>query len=145
MLILFILMVILLAGLVIFVKPIYDNESPEVEKFLNQLQLLTTSNLITWTKHDHSSYSHKIVYYKATTKIGVFVIKISRKHEDELKLPIFDQICISAIPFTQPFEIDISKSVIEYTNINLMEKFQHLRQLIEIQLKRTFNGETTHE
>lgn len=134
-------MVILLAGLVIFVKPIYDNESPEVEKFLNQLQLLTTSNLITWTKHDHSSYSHKIVYYKATTKIGVFVIKISRKHEDELKLPIFDQICISAIPFTQPFEINISKTA----NVTLMEKFQHLRQLIEIQLKHTVDGEIVHE
>lgn len=134
-------MVILLAGLVIFVKPIYDNESPEVEKFLNQLQLLTTSNLITWTKHDHSSYSHKIVYYKVTTKIGVFVIKISRKHEDELKLPIFDQICISAIPFTQPFEINISKTA----NVTLMEKFQHLRQLIEIQLKHTVDGEIVHE
>lgn len=141
MLILFILMVILLAGLVIFVKPIYDNESPEVEKFLNQLQLLTTSNLITWTKHDHSSYSHKIVIYKATTKIGVFFIKIKRKHKNESDLPIFDQIYICAIPYTQPFEINISKTA----NVTLMEKFQHLRQLIEIQLKHTVDGEIVHE
>lgn len=141
MLEIFVLILILLIGISIFIKLTYDNESPEIEKFLNQLKLLTTSNLIAWTKHEQDFYNHKIVIYKATTKIGVFFIKIKRKHKNESDLPIFDQIYICAIPYTQPFEINISKTA----NVTLMEKFQHLRQLIEIQLKHTVDGEIVHE
>lgn len=81
MLEIFVLILILLIGISIFIKLTYDNESPEIEKFLNQLKLLTTSNLIAWTKHEQDFYNHKIVIYKATTKIGVFFIKIKRKHK----------------------------------------------------------------
>lgn len=137
----FVLIIILLISIGIFLTLICDNKSLEIEKFLNQLKLLTTSNLIVWTKHEQNSYNCKIIVYEATTKIGVFFIKINQKHEDELRLPTFDQIYIGAVPFTQPFEINISKM----TSITLIEKYRHLRQLIEIQLKHTVDGEITHE
>lgn len=132
-----VLIIILLLSIGILIKLICDNKSSEIEKFLNQLKLLTTSNLIVWTKQEHDFYDYKVIVYHTVTKIGSFAIKIHRDHDNELQLPIFDKIYIIK-PFNQQYEINIQKTA----NIVLMEKCQNLIQLIETQLKHTIDGES---
>ena len=71
-----VLIIILLLSIGILIKLICDNKSSEIEKLLNQLKLLTTSNLIVWTKQEHDFYYYKVIVYHTVTKIGSFAIKI---------------------------------------------------------------------
>lgn len=135
------ILLFIVVSLMITYVILFNKEPQEVKRFIDQLVLLTTSNLIIWTKTELNSYNHSFTIYKAITEIGTFIIQ--RNHECHLypNFLVFDNIRIQAIPFTEPFEINLSKA----TNVVVMEQYKNLQQLIEYQLKSITNGEIVHE